>query len=178
MLIAVSTLVAAGFHRLRFPGGLLFGAMLCSAVLHGGGFIHAVMPWWVANAAMVALGAVTGSRFTNTSLRLLLGFIGAAFGSFAVATVVAALFVAALNSILSFQIADAIIAFAPGAVDAMMILALALNLDPVYVGAHHLTRIFFVSLTMPFAARYAARMAKLPPPAKPRPLPKRTTFED
>ena len=45
------------------------------------------------------------------------------------------------------------IAYAPGAVDAMMLLALALNLDPVYVGAHHLARIFLVSLTMPLIAR-------------------------
>ena len=45
------------------------------------------------------------------------------------------------------------IAFAPGSVDAMMLLALALNLDPVYVGAHHLARIFYVSLTMPLVAR-------------------------
>ena len=34
----------------------------------------------------------------------------------------------------------------------MVLLALALNLDPVYVGAHHLTRIFFVLLTLPLIA--------------------------
>ena len=50
----------AKFIRIRFPGGLLFGAMVASAVLHGSGLIHAVMPWWVANTAMIALGAVTG----------------------------------------------------------------------------------------------------------------------
>jgi uncharacterized membrane protein AbrB (regulator of aidB expression) len=54
------------------------------------------------------------------------------------------------------------IAFAPGSVDAMMLLALALHLDPVYVGAHHVMRIFFVSLTMPLIARRAARKAKPP----------------
>ena len=163
VLVAAATLAAVILYRLRFPGGLLFGAMLCSAVLHGGGFINTVMPWWVANAAMVALGAVTGSRFANTSLRLFLNYIGAAFGSFAVAIAVAALFVVGLTSMLSFRIADAVIAFAPGAVDAMMILALALNLDPVYVGAHHLARIFFVSLSLPLVARYAAHMTKSPP---------------
>jgi uncharacterized membrane protein AbrB (regulator of aidB expression) len=42
----------------------------------------------------------------------------------------------------------------------MMLLALALNLDPVYVGAHHLTRIFFVSLAMPLLARRAGRKLK------------------
>ena len=54
---------------------------------------------------------------------------------------------------LSLRVAEVMIAYAPGAVDAMMLLALALNLDPVYVGAHHLARIFYVSLTMPLVAR-------------------------
>jgi len=48
------------------------------------------------------------------------------------------------------------IAFAPGSVDAMMLLSLALHLDPVYVGAHHVTRIILVSLTMPMIARRVA----------------------
>jgi hypothetical protein len=58
----------------------------------------------------------------------------------------------------------------------MMLLALALNLDPVYVGAHHLVRIFFVSLAMPLLARRAG-----PPrnaadaPTRPR---KRPPFDD
>ena len=39
----------------------------------------------------------------------------------------------------------------------MMLLALALNLDPVYVGAHHLMRILFISLAMPLLAHRAGR---------------------
>jgi uncharacterized protein involved in exopolysaccharide biosynthesis len=39
---------------------------------------------------MVAMGAITGSRFANTPPRLLLNFVGAAFGSFAVAVAIAA----------------------------------------------------------------------------------------
>jgi len=66
-----------------------------------------------------------------------------------------------LMSVSSLRAAEVMIAFAPGAVDAMMLLALALNLDPVYVGAHHLTRIFFVSLTMPLVARRSARSLKV-----------------
>jgi uncharacterized membrane protein AbrB (regulator of aidB expression) len=42
----------------------------------------------------------------------------------------------------------------------MMLLALALHLDPVYVGAHHVVRIFFVSLSMPLLTRRAARKDK------------------
>jgi uncharacterized protein len=161
ILVAASTIAALIAYRVRFPGGLLFGAMLTSAVLHGSGLIHAVMPWWVANTAMVAMGAVTGSRFANMPVRLLLNFVAAAFGSFAVAVVIAAVFAVLLISLLSLHVAEVMIAFAPGSVDAMMLLALALNLDPVYVGAHHLTRIFFVSLTMPLMARRSARALKM-----------------
>ena len=168
ILVVLSSAIAIIAYRVRFPGGLLFGAMLTSAVLHGSGLIHAVMPWWVANTAMVAMGAVTGSRFANTPLRMLLHFVAAAFGSFAVAVAIAAVFAAGLISVLSLRAAEVMIAFAPGSVDAMMLLALALNLDPVYVGAHHLTRIFFVSLTMPLVARRAARALKIQSePAKP-----------
>ena len=177
ILVAASTVAALIAYRFRFPGGLLFGAMLTSAVLHGSGLIHAVMPWWVANTAMVAMGAVTGSRFANMPLRLLLNFVAAAFGSFAVAVIIAAVFAAVLISVLSLHAAEVMIAFAPGSVDAMMLLALALNLDPVYVGAHHLTRIFFVSLTMPFIARRSARSLTIGNESTKRPL-KRPPYQD
>jgi membrane AbrB-like protein len=160
ILVAASTVAALIAYRIKFPGGLLFGAMMTSAALHGSGLIHVVMPWWVTNTVMVAFGAVTGSRFAGTPIRMLLHFIGAAFGSFAVAVAITAVFAAILVGILHLPIGEVMIAYAPGAVDAMMLLALALNFDPVYVGAHHLTRIFYVSLAMPLVARYAS-------PAKP-----------
>ena len=40
-------------------------------------------------------------------------------------------------------------AFAPGAMDAMLALALTLHIDPIFVGAHHLSRFVFVSITTP-----------------------------
>ena len=42
--------------RLRFPGGLLFGAMAGSAILHGTGWVHAVLPWWVGSIAVIVAG--------------------------------------------------------------------------------------------------------------------------
>jgi membrane AbrB-like protein len=171
VLLAVAAVCAYLAYRIRFPGGLLFGAMLASAVLHGGGWIEAAMPWWAANAAMVMLGGITGSRFANVPFRLLLQYLGAALGSFAVNVVIAGLFAVILILALSVRVADVMLAYAPGSVDAMMLLALALNTDPVYVGAHHMARIFFVSLTMPLIADRNARLerkvideSRLPPP--------------
>jgi len=163
LLAAVSGVSAVAFHWLRFPGGLLFGAMTGSAVLHGAGLIHAVLPWWIGSGSVVIIGAVVGSRFANTSLRMLVGYLGAAFGSFAVSMAVATFFVLIDAHFFPFPIANVVIAFAPGAQDTMMVLALALHLDPVYVGAHHLARLLVVSFSVAVAARRMARHKKSAP---------------
>jgi uncharacterized protein len=156
LLLAVAITFALIFLRLRFPGGLLFGALAGSALLHGAGLIHAALPWWVGGASVITLGALVGSRFANTSARMLVNHLGAAFGSFAVSMVVATVFVAIVARLFSFPIANIVIAFAPGAQDTMMVLALALHLDPVYVGAHHLARFLVVTVAIAVAARRIA----------------------
>ncbi len=152
VLVAVSTASALLLRYFGFPGGLMFGAMMGSAVLHGGGFIAAVLPWWVAAAAVIGIGAVTGSRFANTDPRTLIRYLGAALGSFAVAITVASCFVFLLTTLLHVRVADAVAAFSPGAQDTMMVLALALHLDPIFVGAHHVSRFLLVSLSLPVLA--------------------------
>ena len=42
-----------------------------------------------------------------------------------------------------------VVAFSPGAMDAMLALALTLHIDPIFVGAHHLSRFIFVSIASP-----------------------------
>jgi uncharacterized membrane protein AbrB (regulator of aidB expression) len=73
----------------------------------------------------------------------------------------------------SLPVPDLVAAYAPGAVDVMMILALALHLDPVFVGAHHLARMLVVSLALPVMARLTdppAAKPKSPPEPLPEPL--------
>jgi membrane AbrB-like protein len=153
LLAVVSTACALAFFKVRFPGGLLFGAMTGSAILHGSGLIHAVLPWWIGSAATITLGAVVGSRFANMTVRMLVGYLGAAFGSFAVAMSVATIFILIVAYFFPFPIANIVIAFSPGAQDTMMVLALALHLDPVYVGAHHLARFLVVTISVAIGAR-------------------------
>jgi uncharacterized protein len=160
IVAAVSTAAALALMRLRFPGGLIFGAMAASAILHGTGLVTAALPWWVGSAAVPVLGAVVGSRFANAPFRLIVSYLGAAFGSFAVSIVVAGLFVLVATSFFPFPIANVAVAFAPGALDTMMVLALALHLDPVYVGAHHIARFLVVTVTMAIAARQIGKDAR------------------
>jgi membrane AbrB-like protein len=161
ILVVVSTAGALALRVVRFPGGLMFGAMLASAALHGSGAIDAVLPWWVAAFAVIGIGAVTGSRFANTDPITLLRYLGAALGSFAVAISVASAFVLALTALLPLRIADVVVAYSPGAQDTMMVLALALHLDPIFIGAHHLARYLLVSLSVPLVGRW---LGPPPPP--------------
>jgi membrane AbrB-like protein len=168
ILVVSSTALALAFFKFRLPGGLLFGSMLASAALHGAGTIHSILPWWVVYAAVIGIGSTTGSRFANTDPMTLLRFLGAALGSFAVAMLVASLSVFALAELMSVRAADAVLAFAPGAQDTMMVLALALHLDPVFVGALQMSRFLLVSLLVPFVAHRIRRLpndVKAPHPA-------------
>ena len=42
-----------------------------------------------------------------------------------------------------------------GGLEAMTMMAFALGLDPLFVGAHHIGRFLLISLSLPFAARWA-----------------------
>jgi membrane AbrB-like protein len=177
ILVAASTIAALAAWRLRLPGGLMFGAMIASGILHGTGLIQAALPWWMAAVAIVGIGAVTGSRFYGTELRTLLRFLGAALGSFAVGIAITSLFVLILTALLAIPVADAVVAFSPGAQDTMMVLALALHLDPVFVGALHISRFLLVSLLVPVLAH---RLRRGPEKARRERLPagSRPTIED
>jgi uncharacterized membrane protein AbrB (regulator of aidB expression) len=123
---------------------------------------------------VISIGAVTGSRFAGTDPRTLLRYLGAALGSFAVAITIATCFVMLLTMLLDVRIADVVVAFAPGAQDTMMVLALALHLDPIFVGAHHVARFLLVSLSLPILASW---LRHAPPHPRPEP-PSRPTIED
>ena len=160
IVVVVSGAAAFALWRLRFPAGLLFGAMAGSGVLHGTGRVHGVLPWWIGSAAILLLGALVGSRFATTTPRMLVSYLGAAFGSFAVSLLVAAVFALIVAYGFSFPIANVMVAFSPGALDTMMVLSLALHLDPIYVGAHHVARFIVTAFSVAIIAR---RIAKVDP---------------
>jgi hypothetical protein len=127
----------------------MFGAMIASSVLHGAGWVEGGLPAWVRGVALIGIGALIGSRFTRMKMKVLLGHINAALGSFAIAIAVSGIFVAVIALTTQVRLADIIVAFAPGAMDAMLALALTLHIDPIFVGAHHLSRFVFVTIATP-----------------------------
>jgi len=148
-LIAASVAVALLLRLMKFPASWMFGAMIGSSVLHGTGLIEGGLPPWVRGVALVGIGALIGSRFARMKTRILLSHVNAALGSFAIAIIISGIFVAVIALTTHVRIADIIVAFAPGAMDAMLALALTLHIDPIFVGAHHLSRFVFVTIATP-----------------------------
>src|SRR5258708_5308041 len=124
-------------------------AMIGSSVLHGTGLLEGGLPPWVRGVALVGIGALIGSRFARMNAKTLLSHVNAALGSFAIAIAISAVFVAVIALTTHVRFADVIVAFAPGAMDAMLALALTLHIDPIFVGAHHLSRFVFVTIATP-----------------------------
>jgi membrane AbrB-like protein len=148
-LVAASVAAALLLRLIKFPASWLFGAMIASSLLHGAGWVEGGLPPWVRAVALVGIGSLIGARFARMKAKTLLSHVNAALGSFAVAIVISGIFVAVVALSTHVRVADVIVAFAPGAMDAMLALALTLHIDPIFVGAHHLSRFVFVSIATP-----------------------------
>jgi uncharacterized protein len=150
LALVVASVAAALLLRLvRFPASWMFGAMIASSVLHGADWVEGGLPNWVRGVALIGIGALIGSRFARMRIRTLAGHINAALGSFAVAIAVSAIFVGIVALTTQVKFSDIVVAYAPGAMDAMLALALTLHIDPIFVGAHHLSRFVFVTIATP-----------------------------
>jgi uncharacterized protein len=148
-LIAASVAVALLLRLMNFPASWMFGAMIGSSLLHGMGLVEGGLPPWMRGVALVGIGALIGTRFGRMKTKTLLSHVNAGLGSFAVAIVISAIFVAIIALTTHVRLSDIVVAFAPGAMDAMLALALTLHIDPIFVGAHHLSRFVFVTIATP-----------------------------
>jgi membrane AbrB-like protein len=138
---------------LGVPGGLVVGAMLVNAILHGTGFVSAAVPNYVLIPCFVLLGAFIGARFFGTDISMLKKLLLHSIGAFVVAVAASSMFAVAGAWLAGESVAKAIIAFAPGGLEAMIILAFLIGLDPAFVGAHHLVRFVLIAVFLPLVAR-------------------------
>jgi membrane AbrB-like protein len=115
------------------------------------------MPGPVIFLGFVVTGAVIGSRFTRIARPDLMRLAAAglmATGAAVALSAAGALSVAMLTG-LSFPVVW--VAFAPGGVEGMAAIGLALGFDPAFVATHHIFRIVVVIALLPLAVRLAGR---------------------
>lgn len=156
-VLALSGGVAILLNRLNVPAGTLLGAMLASAALHASGLVHGRFPPPLVIAGFVATGAVIGARFRGTKLSTALRTLPGAAVSILLALLISAGFAELGSLVLGLGFGQLWLAYAPGAVEAMAAMALVLNLEPAFVGAHHILRILGLNLVGPLWLRGGRR---------------------
>ena len=160
VLAALGCAVGFAMEKANVAGGMLFGAMLISGGAHALSIAPGNPPPVVAIIAQVLIGAWVGVRFIGFDWSLFAHSAPAALGSFLVAVGIAGLFAVAAGLLLSLPFAQTLLAFSPGGLEAMTLLAFAMGIDPLYVGAHHLARFLLISFTLPLALKLWMRPSK------------------
>jgi membrane AbrB-like protein len=151
--LGVGAVAGLGVARLGVPAGAMVGAMVASAILHGTGIVEGRPPAELMAGGFVATGALIGIRFRGATFALVAGTLPGAAGSVVLALILSAGFAALGSHLLGLPFGQLWLAYAPGGVEAMAIMALALAIDPAFVGAHHVARILGLNLVGPFMGR-------------------------
>ena len=129
---------------LHLPAAPIFGPMLLSGAAHVTELVAVPPPSVLIIAAQVVIGTVLGCRFVGATLRevgrdLALGLLSA-LAMLAVAVGFAAL----VAGVTQVEMSQAFLAFSPGGLAEMSLLALAMGQDVAYVSVLHVVRITLV----------------------------------
>lgn len=141
----------------RLPAPILSGPMIVSAALHLGGVTALGPPVEVLVVAQVVVGSALGGRFVGTSAAMLMRTAGLSLVSSLVMLVLAggAAWAMAAGTGLPFFLL--LLAYVPGGVAEMSLIALALGADVPFVASHHVVRIALVIALAPLLFRFVGR---------------------
>ena len=143
--------------RLGIAAPILLGATIVSTVSHGTEFVTGVIPPVIATGGLVLIGIFIAERFRSLQRSTLRRTLLAGLGSLSVGLAVAVVFAGAAAWLAGVSFANGLVAFAPGGLEAMTVLALVLGLDPLYVGTHHLVRFLGIGFVVPFVIAWLQR---------------------
>lgn len=155
-LLVLTFCGVAGFFAARLarlPAAAVLGPMLFSAALHMTGVTDARPPVELIAAAQVVVGTTIGCRFAGVKMALVARSIVASIGSTIILVVSGLLFAMALHPLTGLPTIGLFLAFAPGGVAEMSLIALALSIDTALVATHHIVRIFFIVVFTPLLFR-------------------------
>lgn len=157
-IFALGVIAAYVAARLRFPSPWFLGPMVAAGSLTGSGVMTDIFPPALAMTGFVMIGAYMGVRFHGLKARDVVKLFPAALVSLVITLVTAFSLAFVARWAAHIPAAEALIAFAPGGLEAMTILAFVLHLDPVYIGAHHLARFLGIGFGMPLLIRIWPRL--------------------
>ncbi len=160
ILLLCGLAAALLLEAFKIAGGWMLGGLLSAAGLLLFDVVHTRLPFAVALPFVITLAAVTGSRFRPGDLAILPHILKPALVAFGMALCISFFFASIVSALFGVNIIQTLLAFAPGALDALTIIAFQMNIDPAYVAAHHVARFLALVVAVPVITRWLARGAR------------------
>jgi uncharacterized protein len=144
-------------HLLRLPVKFMLGPMMVSAALHVSGVTDFHLPPWIAACAQVVLVATIGCRFKGVSGQEILRIGGLSFGAVLLLLAITIAFSQITHLVSDYDFTAVLLAYSPGGLAEMSLVAYALNVEVMFVFSLHVCRVILVALG---AAAFASRLQK------------------
>ena len=157
MMAAAGALGFLGGRAINLPAAVITGPILLSGALHLLGWVDGAVPGWLVAIVQLVIGVTLGIRFLGRNPSLLLKA-----GKIAVITAAAVLALAGimtliLTPVLGERWEAVYLAFAPGGLPEMTLIAVSLETSVVFVSAHHVIRIVIAVYSMRLLRRWVLR---------------------
>jgi membrane AbrB-like protein len=156
-MVAVAGTCLAGSAlaaRLRFPAPTLAGPLVAAMVVNSLLPYDLYLPSWLAWIALAVKGARIGGQFDRPALARVRAAIPAALGQTGVLILACAGVGYAVHRLYRIDPLTALLATAPGALEAITATAYVLNADLALVTAIHLLRVLTMALVAPWCLRW------------------------
>ncbi len=157
LMIIGGGLIGYALMRLGMAAPWIFGGMVFSALLHGSALVVGDPPNWLLQIGFGIIGVFIGTRFSQITRKVLFSALAVSVVAFLIGLAISVIFALLASQLIGVPFGQALVAYAPGGLEAMIILGAALDLDPIFVGLHHLVRFFGIGLLIPFTVSWAQR---------------------
>ncbi len=164
-LLAVGAVIGLLLARLlRIPAPHLTGPMLTSAAMHLLGWTAATPPFTLIALSQIIVGAAIGARFTGITLATIARAVRASAIVSGLMMMLSVGFASVLGPVTGLAFTPLLLAFAPGGLAEMSLVALALSVDTAFVATHHIARITMIVVLAPLIFRLLRPRNRPPQP--------------
>lgn len=153
ILGACAVIGVIGAKALKVPAARITGPMVLSAIVHLAGWSHSSPPVELIALAQVVIGCAIGARFVGVPFRQVAHAIVLSLGSTTILIAVGLVFAFLMQPFTTAGVEAVMLAFAPGGLAEMSLIALALGVEAAFVASHHIIRIAMIVIVAPAVFR-------------------------
>lgn len=154
LLFALAALSLPIALLIKIPAPFFSGPFFAVGALFGAGQFEGALPAYILWPALATLGTAIGSRFAGVDPAMLKEGALAGLGSTVLGLAIAGALALPVAYLLALPALQVWLAFAPGGIDALTVVAYSLGADPAFVAGHQMLRFIGLSLSLPFATKF------------------------